>query len=206
MPFPRKLLNEGEDVVLDLHPHWWYFSRPVTAVVVSAVLAIFAATKDVSVFKLLCLVLLLASVVWLAGVYARWSTTNVVITTDRLIHRTGVLAKHGKEIPLERVNDISVHQTFFKRLVGAGDVVIESGGERGQQRFTEIAKPFIVQNVVYTQMERAKARDADRMRGTPARSELSIPEQLEKLDDLRRRGVISQAEFDAKKTQLLERM
>jgi hypothetical protein len=52
-------------------------------------------------------------------------------------------------------------------------------------------------------MEALQARDADRIAG---RRELSIPEQIEKLDELRQRGVISQGEFDAKKAQLLDRM
>ena len=202
MPFPRKLLNEGEDIVLELHPHWWYFARPVTGVVVAVVAAI--ALWDVhDVLRLVLLALVLLALLWLGVVYAKWSTTNVVVTTDRLIHRVGVLGKRGKEIPLERVNDIAVHQTFFERLIGAGDVTIESGGERGQQVFTDIRKPFLVQNLIYTEMERAKAHDAARAAGS---REMSIPEQLEKLDELRQRGVISQAEFDAKKTQLLERM
>ena len=46
-------------------------------------------------------------------------------------------------------------------------------------------------------------READRAAG---RRGLSLPEQLEKLDELRQRGVISQAEFDAKKAQLLDRL
>jgi len=203
VPFPRKLLNEGEDVVLDLHPHWWYFSGPVTALVAAVAAAVFAFTKDVTFLRFVTLVLLLAGVAWVAVTYAKWSTTNVVVTTDRLIHRVGVLGKRGKEIPLERVNDISVRQSFFERLISAGDVTIESGGERGQQVFADIPRPFVVQNVIYVEMERAKARDADR---AGARREMSVPEQLEKLDDLRQRGIISQAEFDAKKAQLLERM
>ena len=205
MPFPRKLLNEGEDVILDLHPHWWYFARPGAAVVVTAVAAI-ALWNVHELLRFLLLGLLLGSVGWLAVTYARWSTTNVVVTTDRLIHRSGVLGKQGKEIPLERVNDISVSQTFFERVIGAGDVTIESGGERGQQVFSDISKPFIVQNVIYVEMERAQERDADRSSGRTRAADLSIPEQLEKLDELRQRGIISQAEFDAKKTQLLERM
>jgi cytochrome c-type biogenesis protein CcmH/NrfG len=36
--------------------------------------------------------------------------------------------------------------------------------------------------------------------------EPTIPEQLEKLDELRKRGVITEAEFTAKKAQLLDRM
>jgi hypothetical protein len=38
------------------------------------------------------------------------------------------------------------------------------------------------------------------------RRELSPLEQLEKLEELRQRGVISQAEFEAKKAQLLDRL
>ena len=201
MPFPRKLLNEGEDIVLDLHPHWWFFVKPVVALVATVVGAV--VLRDVDPARIALLVGIVLSALWLCVVYAKWTTTNVVITTDRLIHRVGVLAKKGKEIPLERVNDIAVSQTFFERLIGSGDVTIESGGERGQQIFTDIAKPFLVQNVIYTEMERSQARDAARVSGP---RELSIPEQLEKLDDLRRRGVITQAEFDAKKTQLLDRM
>lgn len=201
MPFPRKLLNEGEDIVLDLHPHWWYFVKPVVVLVAGIVGAV--ALRDVDAARIAFLVVIVVSAVWLAVVYAKWATTNVVVTTDRLIHRVGVLGKQGKEIPLERVNDIAVSQTFFERLIGSGDVTIESGGERGQQIFTDIAKPFLVQNVIYTEMERAGARDAARASGS---RELSIPEQLEKLDELRQRGVITQAEFDAKKAQLLDRM
>ena len=202
MPFPRKLLNEGEDIVLDLHPHWWFFVKPVLAVIVTVVAAV--ALRDNDPARIALLVLIVLSVLWLSAVYARWATTHVVVTTDRLIHRVGVLGKQGKEIPLERVNDIAVNQTLFERLIGAGDVTIESGGERGQQVFSDIPKPFLVQNVIYTEMERAKAHDAARASG--AGRQLSVPEQLEKLDELRQRGVISQAEFDAKKTQLLERM
>lgn len=201
MPFPRKLLNEGEDIVLDLHPHWWYFVKPVVVLVAGIVGAV--ALRDVDAARIAFLVVIVVAAVWLAVVYAKWATTNVVVTTDRLIHRVGVLGKQGKEIPLERVNDIAVSQTFFERLIGSGDVTIESGGERGQQVFTDIPKPFLVQNVIYTEMERAGARDAARASGS---RELSIPEQLEKLDELRQRGVITQAEFDAKKAQLLDRM
>lgn len=201
MPFPRKLLNEGEDIVLDLHPHWWYFVKPVVVLVVGIVGAV--ALRDVDAARIAFLVVIVVSAGWLAVVYAKWTTTNVVVTTDRLIHRVGVLGKQGKEIPLERVNDIAVSQTLFERLIGSGDVTIESGGERGQQIFSDIPKPFLVQNVIYTEMERAGARDAARASGS---RELSIPEQLEKLDELRQRGVITQAEFDAKKAQLLDRM
>ena len=204
MPFPRRLLNEEEDIVLDLRPHWWFLSGPAFwAVVATAATAVVAMFNLPDWLWLAGLVALGVMLFWLLIRVLRWTTTNFVVTTDRLIFRSGVLAKRGKEIPLERINDISFSQRIFERLIGSGDLMIESGGERGQQHFTDIPKPSRVQNEIYRQIELAQARDADRMAG---RRELSIPEQLDKLDELRQRGVISQAEFDAKKQQLLDRM
>lgn len=205
MPFPRKLLNEGEEVVLDLHPHWWVFVKPALYTAVAAVGAIVVSV--LGGLDWLLIVFLVATVfglLWFLVRYAKWITTNFVVTTDRLIDRSGVFSKSGHEIPLERVNDITSKQSVFERMIGAGDLQIQSGGgDVGPQVIPNMKKPFAVQNEIYRQMEAAQARDADRQAG---RRELSVPEQLEKLDELRQRGVLSQAEFDAKKAQLLDRM
>jgi uncharacterized membrane protein YdbT with pleckstrin-like domain len=160
------------------------------------------AQVDVTGVRLVLLGLMILSALWWVGRYARWVTTNFVVTTDRLVFRSGVLSKNGREIPLERENDIAFHQSLFERVLGAGDLVIESAGERGQQLFTDIPKPSKVQNVIYAEMERNAQRDHDRASGRPQ----SIPEQIDKLDELRQRGVLTQAEFDLKKAQLLDRM
>jgi len=206
VPFPTKLLNDAEDIVLDLRPHWATLFWPVAAVVGAVVVAIAGNVAASNGAVLIGTVgLCVIAIIWLLIRYMKWTTTNFVVTTDRLIYRSGVLSKHGREIPLERVNDISFHQSIFERMIGAGDLVIESAGERGQQAFSNIPHPSAVQNEIYRQIEAAQGRTADRMAG--ARShELSIPEQLDKLDELRQRGVISQAEFEAKKSQLLDRM
>jgi uncharacterized membrane protein YdbT with pleckstrin-like domain len=204
MPFPRKLLNEGEDVVLDLRPHWWVLVKPSGALAAALVLLLVVArTIDNDLPTFVALVVVLVAVAWLVARYLVWVTTNFVLTTDRLVHRAGVLGKSGRKIPLERLNDISVNQTLFERLIGAGDLMIESGGERGQQHFTDVRRPFVVQNNIYREIERAQARDAQRAAG---QRESSIPEQIEKLDELRQRGLLTNAEFEAKKAQLLDRL
>jgi uncharacterized membrane protein YdbT with pleckstrin-like domain len=204
--FPPKLLNEDEQIVLDLRPHWWFFVGPAFWLFASVVATVAVTTlwndePNAVVYALIALVVLM--VVWLLLRLAKWTTTQFVVTTERLIARQGVIAKKGIEIPLERINDITFNQNVRERLMGSGDLMIQSGGERGQQHFSNIRRPARVQNEINRQMEAAAARDADRMAG---RRELSIPEQLDKLDELRQRGVISQAEFDAKKAQLLDRM
>jgi uncharacterized membrane protein YdbT with pleckstrin-like domain len=202
--FPTKLLNEREEIVLDLRPHWLFLFGPAAAVVAAGAAAIAFLVLDLHDYVFLAsLGAVVLAVLWLMGRWAKWVTTNFVVTTDRLIYRSGVVAKRGMEIPLERVNNIAFNQSVRDRLLRCGDLLIESAGESGQQKFTDIAKPSQVQNEIYRQMEASVARDADRMAG---RRELSIPEQIEKLDELRSRGVISQAEFEAKKAQLLDRL
>ncbi|MDQ1393042.1 MAG: hypothetical protein QOF30_2019 [Acidimicrobiaceae bacterium] len=204
MAFPTKLLNEGEEVVLDLHPHWWFLVAPVAVVVVALVATVLVATAtSLTVLSYILAALLLLSAVWLIARYARWATTSLVLTNHRLVHRSGILAKSGREIPLDHINDISYRQRIFERLIGSGDVLIESAGQSSQEVFEDLPHPGRIQNEIYRQIEGSKTRMADRMAG---RQELSIPEQIEKLDELRSRGVITQAEFDAKKAQLLDRL
>jgi len=204
MAFPTKLLNEGEQVVLDLHPHWWFLAVPVAAVVVALVATIVVtATTSLTALQYILAGVLVVAVLWLLMRYARWVTTSLVLTNDRLVHRAGILAKSGREIPLDHINDISYRQRIFERIIGAGDVVIESAGERGQEVFEDLPKPGRIQNEIYRQIEASKLRLADRMAG---RHEVSIPDQIDKLDELRQRGVITQAEFDTKKAQLLDRL
>jgi len=149
--------------------------------------------------------LVLASLVWVGVVYATWVTTHFVVTTDRLIYRHGVLSKHGVEIPLERVNTVFFSQSILERMVGSGDLVIESAGEMGRQSFSNVRKPSAIQNEIYKQMEANENRKFDRIGARPAAAE-SIPDQIAQLDQLRQQGALTQAEFDTKKQQLLDKM
>lgn len=201
MPYPKKLLNDYETVALDLHPHWWYFARPVAVLVGSVVAGILVRVLlDGDVEKVLtwvAIVLILIGVLWLVARYMKWATTNFVITSDRVIFRSGVIAKSGIEIPLERVNNVLFNQSIFERMLGAGDLLIESGGEDGQQRFSDVRRPERVQNLIHAQMEVNQSRSYGGGGAT------DVASQLEKLEGLLERGTLSQDEFDAQKRKLL---
>jgi uncharacterized membrane protein YdbT with pleckstrin-like domain len=205
--FPKKLLSEGEEIILDLRPHWWFLIGPLAATVVAAaVLAVVWLVLEASTpFVVLVAVLAVAVLLWFAGRWARWATTNFVVTSERLVHRHGVVAKQGMEIPLERVNNIAFTQSVLERMIGAGSLLIESAGESGQQTFSDIRRPVWVQNQIYRAMEAAAERDARRIGGGPPR-QASIAEQIDELHQLAERGLSSREEYEAKKTQLLDRM
>ena len=203
MPFPKKNLNANETIALDMHPHWWFFAEPAWSLLGSIVLGIVVLTKahgDAGKgLKVLVLVLLVATGIWLVIRYMKWLTTNFVITSNRLIFRQGVVGKSGVEIPLERVNNVNFNQSVFERILGAGDLLIESGGEDGQQRFTDIRHPAQVQNLIHAQMEGHFQRRA----GYAAAPTGDVTEQLQRLEGMLQRGTLTQEEFDIQKTRLL---
>ena len=208
MPFPKKNLNANETIALDMHPHWWYFAEPAWSLLGSIVLGIIVLTKTDEgtnarkVLGVLALILLVGTAIWLVIRYLKWLTTNFVITSNRLIFRQGIVAKSGIEIPLERVNNVNFHQTVFERILGAGDLLIESGGEDGQQRFTDIRRPAQVQNLIHAQMESHYQRRAG-YTATAVAPTGDVTEQLERLEGMLQRGTLTQAEFDAQKSRLL---
>ena len=199
VPYPKELLNDYETVALDLHPHWWHFAEPALALVASIVFGIVMISVDApSWLRYIALALIVVSALWMVVRYIQYITTNFVITSDRLIFRTGFIAKRGIEIPLERVNSVHFNQSIVERVVGAGDLLIESGGEIGQQKFTDIKDPDKVQNLIHSQMEMNDAR----MRHGTGRPDVAA--QLERLEGLRDRGTLSPDEFEAQKLRLLE--
>lgn len=208
MPYPRKLLNADETIAVDLHPHWWYFAEAAATLIGSIILAIIALiVLDGGDFKTFVLWVLIAAIVlsaiWLLIRYLRWATTNFVVTSDRVVFRHGVIAKSGIEIPLDRVNNVNFSQGVFERMIGAGDLLIESGGEDGQQRFTDVRHPERVQQIIHAQIG-----DTGRRRSTfGAASTAAAPDvaqQLERLEGLRDRGSITPEEFENQKRRLLE--
>ena len=121
-----------------------------------------------------------------------------------------MISKKGVEIPLERINNINFHQRIIDRIIGAGDLDIESAGKDGQCHFDFVRHPDGVQHEIYRQMEtRNMPQNCSRSRrgrAGAARAAASVPEQIEQLAHLRDQGHITAAEYEQKKAELLERM
>lgn len=202
MGYPTKLLNADETVVLDLHPHWRIFLAPIGLLVVAlaalaAVVWVIEPTEPLLVYA--AGIPAAGALVWFGVRYTVWVTTHFVVTTDRVIYRSGVISKAGQNIPLERINNVAFSQSALERILRVGDLVIESAGESGRQVFDDVLDPSKVENRIYATMEQAKERDDTRA----ARAGISVADELGKLEQLRRQGVITESEFQAQRTRLL---
>jgi uncharacterized membrane protein YdbT with pleckstrin-like domain len=214
MPYPDNLIQEGETLALDLRPHWWYFSRNILTGIPLAIILIVVLNSDTDwVSKYGGTVVGLVAVawaVWLGLKYLQWRMTYFVVTSRRVIYRSGVISKRGVEIPLERINNINFHQRLIDRVIGAGDLDIESAGKDGQSHFDFIRHPDGVQHEIYRQMETRNMPVAMVQHApavvAPQQPSAGVPEQIEQLARLRDAGHITEAEYEAKKAELLGRM
>jgi uncharacterized membrane protein YdbT with pleckstrin-like domain len=217
--FPRRLLIEGEELVLDLRPHWIALVGPALVtilVVVGWILALVYAPEDGTgrsavVWGALAIGVLI--LLWYPlRAFVAWATSNFAVTSDRVIHRQGFLAKQTMEIPLEAINDVRFQQSIFERILGAGDLVIQSASEFGRNVFANIRNPEHVQRTIYEQGERNTERmyqgrsSGSASSAVPSASPPSAPStttELQRLAELRDKGVLTESEFQNQKKKIL---
>jgi len=161
---PDPSLTDDEQLVLRLHPHAKTLIRPVllAAGVVAIALAVEVVIPSGSAALVARLVVaavaILGLMLWLIVPVLRWRTTTYELTTRRLRVRDGVVTRHGRDIPLARINDISFSKGLLDRLLGSGRLVVESAGEHGQIVLTDIPRVEAAQATLYRLAEEEQRR------------------------------------------------
>jgi uncharacterized membrane protein YdbT with pleckstrin-like domain len=208
MPFPRRLLIPDEQLVLDLRPHPIALVMPAVVTIVGFVVASWLTAKTDVADWVWWAVFLILLVVYPVPKLIAWLTSNFAVTSDRVIHRQGFIAKRSMEIPLEAINDVRFEQGILDRMVGAGTLVISSASEFGRNTFDDIRHPEAVQKVIYEQGESNKKRmyqgsAAGQGPPPPPPAAPSATTELERLARLRADGVLSEEEFQVQKAKIL---
>jgi uncharacterized membrane protein YdbT with pleckstrin-like domain len=211
-------LMPGEYMVLSGNPHWWYFWKQVVAGIgVLALLFLLFSIDSEWVSTAITWVSTLAFVVWLANtIYAlvQWRTTRFAVTDQRVAYQSGIIRRSGVSIPLNRINNVNFEQSLIARVLNNGVVTIESAGETGDSVFENIPNPEKVRTVIFGQMEADEQADSDRdaaairdaLQGQSlgGSSGPTAQSRLDELEELHRRGSVSDEEFEIKRRQIVE--
>ena len=195
MKYPDRLLSSEEEVAAAFRPHWMAVILPtlISVLSVAAIIAVAVSVDAPEVWYAVGGILLLWLIIALPQ-WIKWWFTHYVVTNERLIVRRGFIARQGKEMPLEVINDVAFSQTVVERLLRSGDLLIESAGEQGQSRYSDIPDPEGVQSLI---CEMRETRTLDLQGRTTA------VEQLDILAKLHRDGVLTDEELADKKQKLL---
>ena len=203
MAYPRRLLTSGEEVVREFRPHWRLLVIPVLWALlgVAIVVVTWRSVPDNATFDwAVTVVVVIASLRLVFYPLIAWWFTSYVLTNERLIRRSGILSRAGLEMPLENINDVRFSQSIFERVLRSGDVLVESAGEKGQSRFSDIPQPEDFHSLIYKVRE-IRSRDLAGGDGADATDGMS---KLERLGQLLKEGLISQEDYDSKKQALLD--
>jgi membrane protein YdbS with pleckstrin-like domain len=236
VPISAELLDDDEDVLVDLRPHWIFFLGPLilTAASIALVAVVVHEFPKAPVGVVWLLALLIAvPAIWLTVRMARWFGTSLVVTDRRIVLRSGVLGRQIVNLRLRRVVDTHCTQRPLERIIGSGRIVLEVEGEEGGLALEDVRRPRALQRVINRQLSHLDAgrlmyrpptdeRGGDDRRqyespwhtpptGIPpvrpvAMTATSVADQLVALDQLRRRGILSDEEFASKKAELLRRI
>jgi len=171
MAYPQKLLSDGETIVHEMRPHWRSLVFPAFwLIVIAAAGSYLAAMTDNSGLRWIVLGIALALLIWLVLIpFLTWISSQYVITNRRIITRSGILARRGRDMPLSKVNDVSFSYGVIDRMLGCGTIDVQSAGEN---------QGIIIANVPHVEdIQREISRlheedDARRRRGGPSASDI----------------------------------
>jgi membrane protein YdbS with pleckstrin-like domain len=203
MPWPENAMTNDEAIVASFRPHWKLLFVPFLWG--AGVFVVFAGLEVAfdGLAKFTGLISIGLLLYFLVRPLVNWWFTRYVLTTERLITRRGLIAQSGIEIPLESITNVNFSQSIFERIVGAGDLLVESAGETGQSSFVNIPRPDRFQALLYKTRE---ARSIDLSTGGPAFPPVEPTEAIRNLANLRDEGLITEQEYERKRLEILEGM
>jgi membrane protein YdbS with pleckstrin-like domain len=155
MALPRKFLNEDEELLAELHPHWIFLFGPLfTSIGVWAGLIVILILwqNPPSWTNYPVIVLALIPGLWLLGRYVRWRSYDVALTSTRILVRQGIMGRDTVQLRLQRITEVNLRQSFVERMLSTGSLVIDVQGEDDSMTLEYMRKPAIVQRVINSQI------------------------------------------------------
>lgn len=177
MAYPQKLLSDGETITFEMRPHWRALVFPFFVLLLVVIGGVVVAnliggwlSNDGPVSSVSGWVIFGVAVFVLAVFVIRpflyWITTQYVFTNRRIIVRSGLVSRHGRDMPLSKVNNVSFDVSVPGRLLNYGTLTIDSASD-------EALIIDDVPNVEHIQREVNRLHEEDdlRRRGKSGRSD-----------------------------------
>jgi membrane protein YdbS with pleckstrin-like domain len=203
----KSLLGENEQVLFTTHQHWLVLLGEIISesllsmalVVAVSLIWILWVPNPLVAFGYLLLIFPLIS---LCRDVFNWSNRKYVVTNRRVIQLSGIFSKNITDSSLEKVNDVKMSQSFLGRMLGYGDIQIMTASELGVNKLNRIGKPIQYKTTMINAKEKLEGMPASL---PPARTVPNLADLLTQLDTLRQHGILTEAEFQAKKAELLNK-
>jgi uncharacterized membrane protein YdbT with pleckstrin-like domain len=225
MGYAESMLARGEVIAVRGRQHWLATvidGRRAWATFLIAVGLLLVGTRldegslPQSLIGYLGGALLLVAVIWLAVRYWDWRNQEYLITNRRVLKVEGIINKRAADSSLEKINDAVLDQNMVGRIFGYADLDILTAADQAIDKFRMLNAALAFKRVMLEQkhaleLELGRSGEvtggaAGSSGGPEADTVQEITEAIDDLADLRDRGAISGAEYEAKKAELLRRL
>jgi uncharacterized membrane protein YdbT with pleckstrin-like domain len=203
----ESMLGERERILFVARQHWFILTSAIF-LELTAILVTLAATVSLAIFLPVYALLIVAigfavlllPIATMTRDILDWANRQFIVTNRRVIQIAGVINKNVTDSSLEKVNDVKMTQSVFGRTFGFGDIEILTASELGVNIFQRISDPVRFKTAMLNAKEQLEHGDLE------AFSSEDIPALIARLDRLRQQSIISEDEFQSKKTELLNRL
>ncbi|MDZ7318911.1 MAG: PH domain-containing protein [candidate division KSB1 bacterium] len=205
MGYVETLLAHNETIVFKTRQHWIVLARSMFlngAFLILIILLAIAASAMLGPAGLIATLLFIIPVIVFGVDYLKWWNEEYIITNRRVIQVEGIINKHVIDSSLEKVNDVVLRQSFLGRLLDYGDIDILTASEMGINALHKIKHPIKFKTEM---LDQKLSFGSEERTGLPG-GQTDIPALIAELDHLRKQGVLTDAEFQDKKTQLLAKL
>ncbi len=195
-------LNDEEDLIVEQKPHWIMLAAPTMQLLLLvglAVIGVIVLSFLPSWTALIPLVVVVVVAIRLAIRVGMYRSSRLLLTNERLVVIAGFFGRRVKEIPIAQISNLSYAQGFAQRLLMLGSLQVDHSGEAGRDIFAFVRRPDRIVRMISSQIAKRSAIATSSRAYSPL-------DELSKLADLRRQGSITQEEYEAAKSRLLNQI
>ena len=207
----RTTLKKDEKILVKIRQHWIKLALPFFAWLLLVIL-LFVINWPGAGAKF---IIILIAALYPAYEYINWKYNLWTVTNMRVVDESGFFSRHSKESPLDKINNVEYDQSIWGRLLGYGDVDIQTAAEMGDDNYNLIHHPKLLKDTIThaqeeykrTQISNQATQLAEAIAKTnPGAAQAStqmIGDELHKLFELLQKGAITQEEYIAQKNKLM---
>jgi uncharacterized membrane protein YdbT with pleckstrin-like domain len=219
MKYVEGLLGKNEQILWRARQHWIVLSANfiINFFIFIVIWAIYAGAGMLGAgavgdflrnYRGIALLALLFPIGWFGWEFLQWWAEEYLVTTHRVVQTEGLINKHTRDSALEKINDIMLNQSVLGRILNYGDLEIITGSDMGTNVLKRLAKPVEFKKTLLDQ--KSKMSDGEDLHAPRAATKIGTDDdpltQIAHLDDLRKSGALSDAEYQQAKAKLLAKL
>jgi uncharacterized membrane protein YdbT with pleckstrin-like domain len=205
----RTQLKKDEKLLIIIRQHWIKLVLPIFAWLLLTAVLLFWLQNAVA------LIIILVTAIYPMAEYINWKYNLWAVTNMRVVDESGFFTRYSKESPLDKINNVEYDQPVMGRILGYGNVDIQTAAEMGETKYTLIHHPKLLKDTITHAQEEYKKIQitsqakqlaqaiAKNINPAAAPSQQMIADELQKLFELLQIGAITQEEYVMQKNKLM---